>query len=73
MSTPEGKSPPGPLEEMAIMALPGDDGYVRIRIYRVVDNQLAECVQSVALYPESARNIAMRLTMASIECEEGLK
>lgn len=73
MTTPEGAAPPGADEELAVMALPGDDGYVRLRIFRVVNNQLAECIQSVALYPESARSIAMRLTMASIECEEGLK
>lgn len=72
MTTPEGAAPPG-AEELAVMALPGDDGYVRLRIFRVVGNQLGECIQSVALYPESARSIAMRLTMASIECEEGLK
>lgn len=65
-----GPPPSSTGEELAILAIPGDDGYVRLRIYRVISDTLTECLQSVALPPESARSVAMRLTMASIECEE---
>ncbi len=67
--------PPGSDESLVVMALPGDDGYVRLRIFRLMpDNEsIGECIQSVALYPEAARRIAMNLTKSSIECEEAQK
>lgn len=59
---------------MAVIVIPEDDGFVRLRIYSVdAFGNADKCVNSVALYPEGARTIAMNLTKASIECEERKK
>lgn len=58
-------------EDIGIICVPDPDGFVRMRIVRVENGMAVEYLQSIALPPETARNVAFNLTTASFECEGG--
>lgn len=60
-----------PGDDVAVVVVPGEDGFVRLRVIKVVNGEPVSLIISVGLEPERARNIAFNLTTASFKCEDG--
>lgn len=58
-------------EDVGVAVVPGEDGFVRLRIIRFENGEPTEVIITVGPPPQSARNIAFNLTTASFKCEDG--